>query len=246
MSGNSQYWKKRLQITIEKVCQHRIYCFSHRKHGHQSYADITYTGHPVRTVFDVGANTGQSAIEYLIAFPAADIYCFEPVSKTAQILRTNLTNPRVHCFQMAMGNAAGDATIYLNENDTTNSLIQSGTSIGQEKVAVTTVDLFMDDHNVRQIDLLKIDTEGFDLEVLKGAQEALREGRVQFVQVEVGFHPSNTRHVLFENIRNLLLPKGYSVFGIYDQFLEWTGQHQLRFANAVFCRTSTPLVSSKR
>ena len=50
-------------------------------HGHDECTDIkaAFGDIPVRCVFDVGANVGQSARKFMAAFPRADIYCFEPV-----------------------------------------------------------------------------------------------------------------------------------------------------------------------
>lgn len=41
-------------------------------------------------------------------------------------------------------------------------------------------------------------------------------GNIVFVLEEVGFHPEDQRHVLFDDVRSFLLPRGYSVFGFYE------------------------------
>jgi hypothetical protein len=105
-------------------------------------------------------------------------------------------------------------------------------------VEVTTVDNFADENRVSRIDLLKIDTEGFDLEVLKGAKRMFAEGRIQFTLVEVGFRPGDSRHVLFDEVRSFLSGFGFYVYGLYDQTLEWSGELRLRFANACFVNES--------
>ena len=101
---------------------------------------------------------------------------------------------------------------------------------------MSTIDDFTCEEEISHIDLLKIDTEGFDLEVLRGAQQMLDAGKISFVQVEVGFHPDNTCHVSFDKIRDFLFLREYCLFGLYEQQLEWTGEAKLRFANAVFFR----------
>jgi Methyltransferase FkbM domain len=85
------------------------------------------------------------------------------------------------------------------------------------------------------IGLLKIDAEGFDLEVIKGARETLSSRRVRFVMVEVGFHPGDDRHPLFDEVRNTLMEHGFYVFGIYNQSMEQSGEPRVRFANVLFC-----------
>lgn len=234
MALGTEWLKKKVQISIEGLFKHRVYCFSHRKHGHQSYADIKHSGQHMGIIFDIGANIGQSAIEYMVAFPDAQVFSFEPVSTTYAALKNNIYSDKTRCYHLAMGKEKGFHRIFLNENSTTNSFIPQTLSMSHEMVEVTTVDIFTSENSIEKIDLLKIDTEGFDLEVLKGSEEMLSAGRVAFIQVEVGFHPCDKRHVLFDEVRDFLIQKRYSVFGFYDQFLEWSGEKRLRFANVLF------------
>lgn len=112
-------------------------------------------------------------------------------------------------------------------------MVKPDSIVGSELVKLSTVDNFASDNQIRQIDLLKIDTEGFDLEVLKGAQSMLSAGQIAFALPEIGFDPGDARHVLFDEIRAYLLPMGYAVFSIYDQ-QQASGEKLLRSANACF------------
>ena len=87
---------------------------------------------------------------------------------------------------------------------------------------------------ISRIDLLKVDAEGFDMEVLRGADRMLSAGRVGAVICEIGFHPCDERFVLFDEVREFLLPRGFSLFGIYDQQPEWSGEKRICYANALF------------
>ena len=222
---------------------HRIYCFLGRTHGHQSCTDIKLSGYRVKTILDIGANTGQSASEFMVAFPQAKIFCFEPVSSTHAKLVQNVQCTNVQCYHLAVGNEVGHAKIYLGQSSLESSLIPKVDLPAQESVEITTVDKFTSENNIAYIDLLKIDAEGYDLLVLKGAKDVLSSGRVALVQVEVGFHPCDKRHVLFDDVRDLMISNGFSVFGFYDQQLEWSGERRLRYANAMFFREA-PFVSS--
>jgi FkbM family methyltransferase len=186
-------------------------------------------------IFDVGANLGQSACKFSYAFPDATIHSFEPVSAIYKQLETAVAkDAHLHCHHMALGSQAGSRTVYIASDPHMHSLIRPVETIGEEQVMVQTLDRFTAENNIECIDLLKVDTEGFDLEVLKGAEQLLSEKRVAFVLVEVGFHPGDTRHVLFDDVRAYLLGKGFAVFGIYDQQLEWSGEQRIRFANVCF------------
>ena len=144
----------------------------------------------------------------------------------------------IDCHNVALGGSDGQATIYLTGQSISSSLIKPNTIVGSEVVEIRTVDGFAAKSQIKRIDLLKIDTEGLDLEVLKGAQNMLSAGQIPFVLVEVGFHPGDTRHVLFDDVRSYLLPMGYALFGIYDQQLEWSGEQRLRYANVCFSKES--------
>ena len=101
-------------------------------------------------------------------------------------------------------------------------------------VDIETIDSFSRARGIEEIDYLKIDTEGYDLEVLRGTEQMLNSRRVGFVQVEAGMNPLNRKHVPLAEFVAYLEPKGYLPFGVYEQHLEWSGEPRLRLCNAVF------------
>jgi FkbM family methyltransferase len=223
---------------LEKFAGLRLY--SLRAHARDDMVDLRNSGCPIETIFDVGANIGQSASKFREAFPSARILCFEPVSAAYGQLRAAVgDDPLTQCHRVALGSAQGRSRIYLTAHSTTSSLVEPQDARGHEDIEVDTVDAFAAAQGVQRIDLLKIDAEGYDLEVLKGADAILASGRVVFVLVEVGFHPGDTRHVLFDEVRDFLMARGFCVFGFYDQNLEWSGERRLRFANACFARAAS-------
>jgi FkbM family methyltransferase len=205
------------------------------RHGQRDGADLRRSGCAIERIFDVGANVGQSALKFRADFPRAEIHCFEPVHETFEILRRTVSGLRgVHCHELACGSADGEQTIYLTHQSNTSSLLRPADVVGAQVVKVRTLDHFAAEERIERVDLLKIDAEGYDLEVLRGARELLASARVAFVLAEVGWHPGDTRHVLFDDVRAYLAAFGFAVFGIYDQQLEWTGEPRLRYANACF------------
>lgn len=197
-------------------------------HGHRDCTDIGRSGCPISVVFDVGANVGQSADKFGNAFPDAQLYCFEPASGTFDTLTRHLMGlTNVSCYHLAFASKVGQATLYLtgrpDANSGTNSLIAPKNPVATEIVKLCTIDVFASDNGISRIDLLKIDAEGADLDILVGARSMFSSQRVAFVLTEVGFHPGDTRHVLFDDVRSYLLPLGFHVFGIYEQQPEWTG-----------------------
>jgi FkbM family methyltransferase len=224
---------------MEALFDVRVY--STHPHGRDDCHEIQRTGATMDTILDVGANDGVSSIKFRDAFPAATIHAFEPVTKTFGILKRNVEKYKgIYCYQMALGANPGTAQIYLTEHSTMSSLIRPDAPLGEETVRITTVDDFAAEQNIDRVDLLKVDAEGFDLEVLKGAGRLLNEGKVAFVLAEIGFHRGDHRHLLFDDVRDFLVSKGFGVFGFYDQQPEWSGENRLRYSNACFFHESVP------
>ena len=96
-----------------------------------------------------------------------------------------------------MGRERRSSRIYLTDFSLTNSLIEppEGEVRGVETVDVDTLDNFLRRLDIERVGILKIDAEGFDMEVLDGGRDALSNGIAQFVIVEVGFQ-SGTRATL--------------------------------------------------
>jgi FkbM family methyltransferase len=234
------WWQKLAQERLMQVSGGRILVLGDPKHGLVDTYDIARAAGNVNTIVDVGANIGQSAIRFRAAFPKARIVCLEPVSGTFAELKRRTAQLDVDYFNIALGSENTRSTIYLTSHafSTTNSLVRSTVEAmaGTEEVVVETLDFFVDQQKISEIDILKIDVEGFDLEVLKGAVQTLTAGKIRFVIMEVGFHPGDNRHPLFDDARGMLMDYGFRVFGLYQQTLEWTGEPAVRFANAVFCR----------
>ena len=154
---------------------------------------------------------------------------------------TTLTHPRVDCANLALGAAAGQGTLNVTRTSTTSHLERGAQSVApeeivaQQPVAVQTLDAFCRDKAIESIDYLKIDAEGSDLDVLRGAEGLLSSGAIYLIECECGMHPGNKVHVPFEAVKAHLEAHSYRVFGIYEQSSEWLERKPfLRRVNALF------------
>ena len=195
-------------------------------------------------IFDVGANIGEISKEYAECFPQAQVFCFEPVSSIFDALQRNLANiEAVQFFQLAFSSAKGRAEIQCKDSySTLNPLTADDISYGKacvENVELDTIDEFCRIQEIDKINLLKIDTEGHDFKVLRGAEEMLSTQRIDILQVEAGMNPKNDKFIPFEEFKNFLENKGYYLFGIYEQVHEhYAGHSNLRRINPVFISSS--------
>ena len=125
---------------------------------------------------DVGSNIGTYAI--WAAENGADVIALEPARDTFELLKENikLNGYHVHAINAAAGMASG-TTRFTSGRDCVNHFDPSGSV----EIAVVTLDAVIGDRAVAGV---KIDVEGFELDVLRGCLHALSEQRVMLIQLE--------------------------------------------------------------
>jgi FkbM family methyltransferase len=227
---------KQIKRKTESTLGIRVFPNSSLPRGTDMYIDLQDVAklEDVKTVFDIGANVGQSALEYSERFRSANIYSFEPVSTTYDRLVCAAKHlERVHCFRLAMGSRPGESIINVHP-DTLGSSMAHETGGAAEKIVVTTPSEFAREHKIETIDFMKVDTEGFDLEVLAGAAPLLREQRIRFVMAECEPLPVTGYFVSFCALADFFKSYPYKLFGIYRQQPDWDGRRSLLYFNVLF------------
>jgi FkbM family methyltransferase len=215
--------KKLLSRVVERL-GYRYFKIAYQPVGLDHAHDVARfvgSARNVKVVFDVGANVGQTAEHYVRAFPCAQIYSIEPFAITYKSLVERVSRlSRVRTFRLAFADSNRAARIQLAplsvQNSLRNELSNSCSSSRGELVTIRTLDSFCAEQNIRHIDLLKTDTEGFDLEVLKGAEAMLRSHRIQFILTEATFHPDDSYHTSFFRVTEYLSGFGYCFVDLYD------------------------------
>ncbi len=195
-----------------------------------------------RIIFDVGANVGQSAETYSKQFSTAEIFSFEPSLKTfGQLGKNTAAFHNVRCYRYAFGSKDEDVILTDGGHSLLNRVIPHGSlkeSVDPcvcENVRQKTIDVFCREEAVDRISYLKIDTEGADLEVLRGAGQMLSKKAIDVVETEVGIGPDNDLHVPLQEVTAYLVPRGYLIFGFYEQVHEFKQRlPHLRRTNVVF------------
>lgn len=138
------------------------------------------------TILDVGANTGY--VTAWLSALADRVYAFEPHPDNVRLLEEHLRIRRISNVEIretAVGEREDPVTLYCKRRSGHHSLADiGGASLGSIRVPCTTVDSFLRREGVREVRLLKIDVEGFEPEVLRGARDALSSGRIQRVLFE--------------------------------------------------------------
>lgn len=142
-------------------------------------------------VFDVGANKGQFISHVSQLFPRTTrFFSFEPSKATFGHLRTNVQKwklPNVTLFNLGLSESPSKQSLYTDsEGSTRASLYHDETQHSVEEIELTTLDLICQQQNINHIDFLKIDVEGHEISVLKGAMQMLGKDKIRFIQFEFG------------------------------------------------------------
>lgn len=169
----------------------------------------------VRVAVDAGANVGEWSEHAISSWPLLErLVCFEPVGWAADEVEQRIgVDPRVEVLRRALSDSAGELVIWEEQTGGTMSSAVPGysaPSASPARVEAVTLDEELPRLGVDHVDYLKIDVEGFDLHVLRGAQQLLsgqRIGVVQFEYSDAWQQAGSTLHAAFA----LLGEAGYRV-----------------------------------
>ncbi len=133
---------------------------------------------PDSVIISAGANIGVFSLFASVLCPRGKIFAFEPVRKTYGLLVSNTRHhPNVKAVNMALGDEEKEQEILTSAvNPGINSLVDSDPALknkrlfdGSEKVKVTTIDAFVEREGLKKVDVIKMDAEGYERQILKGA-----------------------------------------------------------------------------
>ena len=202
-----------------------------------------FDGEKNLVVFDVGAYVGDITAVYKKSFPSATVYCFEPFPDSFQKLCRFASHKSIRPYQIAFSDQNGKAAFQVNTDQSCNSLFprpsagakyysKSSQNVGQIEIETRMIDSFCDTEDVTDIDILKLDVEGSELKVLKGASGRLRDKRIKLIYTEVMFVAHYEGGCLFCEVSDFLSRYGYTLFNLYN--LKRARNGQLRWGNAIF------------
>ncbi len=177
------------------------------------------------TVVDIGANRGQFALVSRHCFPHARIISFEPLAAPMARFRAALGgDPNVSLIPMAIGEAAGEATIHVAAEDDSSSLLPmtalqtslfaESREVGTETVRVRRLEECIQPSDLRPPALLKIDVQGYELSTLRGCQPLL--GLFAYAYVECSFMELYQGQALADEVIAYLREQKFRLQGVYN------------------------------
>jgi FkbM family methyltransferase len=168
----------------------------------------------------VGANVGDFT-ECLLAYqPWAVVHTFEPLPSAFAVLSGKFADyPSVHCNQFALGSSQSVLSLNVSRYDQASSFLQNGHLLdrgvhGMDFRVTNTIDVEVDTltnytrkRGINRIKLLKLDVQGFEVEVLKGAESIL--SKLEYIYAEAQFQELYKGGPLFTDLCEFLSTRGH-------------------------------------
>jgi FkbM family methyltransferase len=198
----------------------------------------------IRTVIDVGGFVGSFAYAVGAILPEAQIYSFEPLDGNYRQMIKNLSpRGRFQAFQTALGDRKGTLGFFQDDFSASSSALEMADlhrrafpKTGHQTritVPLARLDDYLDRMDLHPPVLLKLDVQGYEAAVLRGAAQTLKQ--VDFLLTEVSFQELYAGQPLFDEIHALLAGQGFRYAGSFDSMLSPLDGSILQ-ADALFIR----------
>ena len=205
--------------------------------------DFFFRNHNFNTVVDIGANTGQFSLVMKKNFPEANIFAFEPLKEPFFTYSKIFDNDtRVNVFNSAIAQEAGVTKMHISKSLDSSSLLEltelqneifPGTSaIGTQNVSMGRLASFVRKEQIKGVSLLKLDVQGFELEVLSGCEELLH--MFDMVYCECSFFELYAGQSLAPQIIEFMSVKGFVLQGFNNVKYDKNGSTVQ--ADFIFCK----------
>ena len=211
--------------------------------GSHKLADVrkALAGEAAPVILDIGANVGQSVEAFKDLLPGSVIHSFEPSPAAFRELSAVAQRfENVHPQNVGLADQPGQLELLENSSSVMNSFLDVGQDgwgkiINKVAVPVTTLDAYCEAKGITQVSLAKIDTQGFDVQVLRGAARMMSAGRVKLVLIEITFSEMYRKGASPDQVYALLREYGFRLVSFYE--LQYRN-NLADWCDALFCHES--------
>jgi FkbM family methyltransferase len=156
---------------ISNVVEHLAYF----RIAPENFKPVEYKIKTAKVIVDAGANVGSTTLLFASENPGAEIYSFEPHPDTYQKAVTNIqlnAFDKIQIFNLGLGAVKESKKLYevIANNPGMNRMMPGENPYPFRLIEIITLDDFCTEHNISQIDFLKVDVEGFEYFVLLGGK----------------------------------------------------------------------------
>jgi FkbM family methyltransferase len=194
----------------------------------------------IDNLIDVGAHHGETIMLFNMKFNINNIYAFEPSYKNFKVLEKktkNIRNDNLRIYNYGIGETEGLFDFNESEESQSSTLVKINYKSSYykrkekllkffekkknlfftTKVNIKTLDNFLKEKKINHVEILKIDTEGYDFNVIKGLEDDI--SKVKYIYFEHHFHDMFKKEHKFSDINNYLKKNNFEkIFKIKMMF----------------------------
>ncbi len=178
--------------------------------------------HPPTVIYDIGAHLGTWSQLAKAVVPTARIHAFEPLAVHREGFRAATKDvPDIHLHEVALGAQAGAVAMQVTNLSDASSLLEVAgpsremfgvTREREEEVRMVRLDDYVSQTHIARPDLMKLDVQGYEIEVLRGGEACLRQCR--FVILEVSFVEFYRGQALFHDVVRFMHERGFHLHAL--------------------------------
>ena len=184
-------------------------------------------------IFDVGANIGSISLNYIKKFPHAIIHAFEQNNEAFQIFKEKIKSKNIILNNIGIGEKSGTKKLHYTLKSGNSSIrvlnlkskwIKNKAKIYNtvpkkyikktSDIKVTTIDKYVKKNKIKTIDLMKIDTQGYEANILQGSKNSLKK-IIKNIELEIMLDDCYKVNMNFYEIEKILNPMGFKLIGLY-------------------------------
>ena len=178
-------------------------------------------------IFDIGANIGDWSKFLIQEYQncSYNLYMFEPSHHAFEQLQKNIPSAFYHhFFRIGFGDQQGEQILYSDAPAQGSASLLMSSAKYAEKIYIDTIDRFCKEHSIEQIDFLKMDVQGYEYNILQGAQSMLKEGKIGVIQFEFDA-PNIDNRIFFKDFWELLTPDYDLYHSLYNGLVKIEAYH---------------------
>jgi FkbM family methyltransferase len=181
-------------------------------------------------IFDVGANEGQSIKRFKNIFPNSIIHSFEPNKNCYELLLKKYSNDKniilnnLSCGEkikkkkfLIMAKSGNSSFININKNSAwmkkrSEEIVIKKYIVKKPIVKMITLDSYIRKNKIKKIDILKLDTQGYEDKIIKGCQNSLK--KIHFIEAEIMLDNVYKKFLNISDIEKKIIKKKFRLVGI--------------------------------
>lgn len=204
----------KFNLFVSEYVMKQIYLFGIYEKPYVKYLS-SFPKNEIKTIVDIGANIGNYTLALKQAYPNSFVHSFEPNSINYNRLVKNISLNKfegVKANQLGLSDKKGELKLYYDDKNMGAATLAEQAGSKYETIILDTLDDYCVSNNINNIDMLKIDIEGGELNCLKGGQTILNKTQKGVIQLEVDYGHCKRLGYTAEELFNFPIQYGYKPF----------------------------------